>query len=291
MNSKSSTPQVWTVLTMLEWATDYFQQKSIDSPRLSIEWLLSAVLKCKRLDLYLQYDRPLHSEELAKLRSFVKRRAKHEPIQYIVGETDFFNSKIEVNPSVLIPRPETEELVEFALQKLPEDQTLDILDIGTGSGCIAIAIKKARPNWKVSAIDISPEALKVASSNSKLNDVEIEVSLGNLFAEKILNGKKFDVIISNPPYIHPVEKKDMSKQVVEFEPHLALFTENPIAVYQQLLRIAKKQLKHVEHAQLFAELHEDLSDKMLDILETIDGTIFIEKDLSGKNRFLHFLVK
>src|SRR5690606_6466742 len=138
----------WTVLRMLEWATAYFESKGIPSPRLSIEWLLGEVLSLKRLDLYLQHDRTLTTSELDTLRGWVLRRGKHEPLQYITGSTDFYNCTINVTPAVLIPRQETEQLVDKILQGHSETHQR-VLDVGTGSGCIAIAIKKARPDWHV----------------------------------------------------------------------------------------------------------------------------------------------
>lgn len=177
----STKADVWTVLTMLEWGTDYFSGKGITQPRLSIEWLLSHVLACKRLDLYLAFDRPLSQAELDELRALVRRRAQHEPLQYITGHTDFFNCRIDVNPSVLIPRPETEQLVEMVLDWGAERPRCRVLDVGTGSGCIAIALKKAKPDWDVTGIDISPEALKTAAGNAVINEADVRFAHGDLF--------------------------------------------------------------------------------------------------------------
>ena len=131
---------------MLEWATGYFRQKEVESPRLSIEWLLAHILDIKRLDLYLSYNRPLSPDELERLRPLVKRRAEHEPLQYITGSTEFLHTRIEVNNSVLIPRPETEQLTENILSAHPNEPPLKVLDVGTGSGCIAIALAFSRPS-------------------------------------------------------------------------------------------------------------------------------------------------
>jgi release factor glutamine methyltransferase len=155
----------WTVLRMLEWATGYFEQKRVPSPRLSIEWLLAHVLGVKRLELYLQFDRPLTAAELEWLRELVRRRARHEPLQYITGSTAFYHAEIMVTPAVLIPRPETEELVEMILNDHPSGKR-SLVDLGTGSGCIPIACKMERPDWEVSGVELFDEALKSTRSKT-----------------------------------------------------------------------------------------------------------------------------
>ncbi len=217
----------WTVLTMLEWGTSFFEKKNIKNPRLSIEWLLSDILNIKRLDLYLMYDKPLAKSELSLLRPLVKRRALGEPLQYITGSTDFYGYTIKVDPSVLIPRPETEELLELVLTQSPYVNKRKVLDIGTGSGCISIALKKKRPNWNCHAIDISKEAIRVAKDNALAHEIEIE-----FFIEDIINPSSFllnqsyDLIISNPPYILRSEYSTIDVEVKAFEPNIALFTSS-----------------------------------------------------------------
>ncbi len=143
------TPDEWNVLSMINWGTGYFEKKGIPSPRLSIEWILADILSLKRLNLYIQFERPLSKDELKRIREYVKRRARHEPLQYIIGYTEFMNAKINVNPDVLIPRPETEQLTELILEEHPGNTGLNVLDIGTGSGCIAIALKMEHPDWNI----------------------------------------------------------------------------------------------------------------------------------------------
>lgn len=282
----TTTPKEWTVLSMLDWATAYFSEKGIPSPRLSIEWLLAEVLHLKRLDLYLNFDRPLKTQELSDLKELIKRRAKHEPLQYIIGETDFYASTFKVNQNVLIPRPETEELVEQILQNHSNKTEITLLDIGTGSGCIAISLKKERPNWNVFAVDISPEALRVAKENAILNSVNVEFELGNLFADSILDGKQFDIIVSNPPYIDPAEAIEMHVQVKKYEPHLALFVESPIRVYQAIEMLSKKQLAKSNTAELYLELNENLANSIEHCFSTDYWDSTPIKDLSGKDRML-----
>jgi len=174
---------LWTVLRMLEWGTDFFKKKQIPDPRHSIEWLLADVLEWKRLALYLAYERPLSPAELEKLRPMIKRRAAHEPLQYIIGHTDFMGCRIDVNPSVLIPRIETEQLVETLLEKTQQrhDEQLNLLDVGTGSGCIPLAIKQAIPGWNCFGSDISADALELAKMNAELNNLDVTFFEADLF--------------------------------------------------------------------------------------------------------------
>ena len=279
-------PQEWTVLSMLDWATAYFAEKKIPSPRLSIEWLLAHILKLKRLDLYLNYDRPLEKGELEKLRDGVKRRAQHEPLQYIIGETDFYSITVQVNKHVLIPRPETEELVESILSLYSNEVPLKVLDIGTGSGCIPLVLKKERPSWDVTGVDISPEALDVARSNAKLNELDVRFELGNLFADSILEGEKFDIIVSNPPYIAPSEADYMDVQVKKYEPSLALFIDNPKSVYESIEQISRLQLRQSDTPNLFLEINESLGQELVACFSTDYWISALKKDLSGRDRMI-----
>jgi release factor glutamine methyltransferase len=274
----------WTVLSMMEWASSYFEKKEIPNPRLSIEWLLSDTLQIKRLDLYLQYDRPLTSDELEDLRQKVKRRAEHEPLQYITGSADFLNCTIQVDKRVLIPRPETEQLTEIILNDYisSKDESIHLLDIGTGSGCIPIAIAKERKQWICKGVDISADALELAAANAKLNDVDV------LFEKDDLRSMKetgmFDVIISNPPYISPGEKEEMDLQVKGFEPDLALFHENPVSVYSDIVRFAHSHLK--KKGALYLECNATLADQILaEVKEYFPGAVTLP-DYDGKQRFV-----
>lgn len=279
------TPSTWTVLTMLEWATEFFEEKAVKSPRLSIEWLLAHVLGVKRLDLYLSYDRPLSSQELSALNPLVKRRAKHEPLQYITGETDFHRVVIKVNPYVLIPRQETEQLVEFILENHPANQALKVVDIGTGSGCIPISIKKERPEWTVSAIDISEGALQVAKENAESNQTEIHFVKDDILSPKAFSAdKKFDLIISNPPYILPDEKSTLDREVADYEPELALFCSSTEKMYGAIEGFGAKYL--ADGGTLYLELHEQHSEEVHRLFEESNWRVNIIKDYEDKPRFL-----
>lgn len=280
-----NTRNEWTVLSMLEWATSYFEKNGVKSPRLSIEWLLAFVLDVKRLDLYLKYDRPLTGEELDILRPFVKRRAGHEPLQYITGETEFYNSSLKVNSSVLIPRQETEQLVQLICDKHQGKDSLNVLDIGTGSGCIPIALKKEFSSWDVSAFDISEEALLIAKENAVMNNVSVDFFKHDLFNTKLANPKSdFDLIISNPPYILNQEEKGLDDEVKNFEPHLALFCKSTQDMYGAIEIFCSKYLSKT--GSLYLELHEDYSQEVAELFVQKNWHTKLTKDLDEKDRFL-----
>ena len=276
--------QVWTVLSMLEWATDYFEQKGVDNPRLSIEWLLAHILDIRRLDLYLKFDRPLSSDELDRLRSLVKRRGAHEPLQYITGSTDFLNCTIQVTKDVLIPRSETEQLVELILERHPGTSQISLLDIGTGSGCIPIAIKKNRPNWYCAGLDISVKALHIAKQNAGLNDVELKLfegDLNHLNSVEDITGQTWDIIVSNPPYITESEKKELDPQVLNYEPELALFHDRPLEVYSQICEFASSQ-----NSILYLECNDKIADEIKELTDRFFSKTELIHDYDQNNRFV-----
>ncbi len=275
----------WTVLSMLKWGTSYFDKKEVKSSRLSIEWLLAYVLQIKRLDLYLKYDRPLSAEELDTLRPFVQRRANHEPLQYITGETEFYNSTLKVNPSVLIPRQETEQLVHIICEENDNKKDLSVLDIGTGSGCIPIALKKEFESWDATAIDISDEALTLAKQNASLNKVDINFIQHDLFnAESDIFDSGFDIIVSNPPYILEEEEDGLDKEVKNFEPHLALFCKSMADMFEAIEKFCSKNLK--KNGRVYLEVHENHSDEIVQIFKSLKWNVKAIKDMDEKNRFL-----
>lgn len=275
----------WTVLKMLTWGTNYFESKGIRNPRLSIEWLLAHVLDKKRLDLYLIFDRPLSVYELNTVKPLIKRRASHEPLQYITQETNFFGCLINVNSNVLIPRPETEELVDWVLKKIPADEKKNVLDIGTGSGCISIALNKNRPNWNISGFDISPEAIKIAAHNSRKNNTHVHFSVDDIFSpSNELQSKKFDIIVSNPPYILKSEEPTLDKEVKEFEPSLALFTSSTETIYQSIEEFASKSLS--KNGLIILEFNERFGQETLQIFSSSKWHAFIKKDMARKDRFI-----
>ncbi|MGN8225817.1 peptide chain release factor N(5)-glutamine methyltransferase [Gracilimonas sp. BCB1] len=277
-------PSEWTVLSMLEWATGFFEEKNVKSPRMSIEWLLSDVLSVKRLDLYLIYDRPLTAEELDELRPLVKRRATHEPLQYITGHTDFHDVQILVEPGVLIPRQETEELVAWILELHPRGEALTVLDVGTGSGCIPVALKKARPDWDVFASDISDKALSIAKKNAAHSEVDITFAKDDLFNPVAFSDRSFDLIISNPPYILHNEKSVLDKEVKDYEPEEALFCESTAQMYGALEQLSSGILS--PDGTVFLELHEHNSSEVLGLFDQANWAAELKNDYGQKTRFL-----
>ena len=280
--------KTWTILAMLEWATSYFERHGVASPRMSIEWLLADILDVKRLNLYLTYDRPLSPSELDKLRPLVKRRARHEPLQYITGYTHFMDIELDVTPDALIPRMETEQLVEIIIETYDDrkSEPLRFLDVGTGTGCIPIAIKQKRANWLAEAIDISEPALELARHNARKNNTEITFSKIDLFElSDHYTEASFNFIVSNPPYISPEEKESLDPQVKNFEPHLALFTNDVEQMYGSLFKSAAQLLK--AGGYLFLEIHQHRADEIISTIKNSTAwNTTLQKDYDDNNRFI-----
>lgn len=267
---------------MLEWAAEWLESRKVPSPRLSIEWLLAHVLGMKRLDLYLHFDRPLGKSELNELRPLLKRRALMEPLQYLTGSTDFFNLTLRVAPGVLIPRPETEELVEHILSEHDGTLPLRFLDAGTGSGAIALSVKKARPLWEVVALDLSQQALDLARENARNN--KLDVSFIHTEWDRFRPENPFDIIASNPPYISESEKADIEPQVRDYEPEMALFTDDVPAIYSQLRDLCHRSLK--PGGSFCFEINERLAVEILHVFPDDEFKCALRKDYAGKDRMI-----
>lgn len=227
----------------------------------------------------------LSDSEARKIKDIVFRLKNFEPIQYILGTTLFYGMTFLVNENVLIPRPETEELVEWILAETSA-KAPKILDIGTGSGCISVAIAKKMPNAEVEAWDISEGALQIASENAERNNVKVRFLLKDVFSE-ISNHLSLDVIVSNPPYITESEKKEMTKNVLDFEPHSALFVpdNNPLMFYERIADIAAQQL--CDGGKLFFEINRAMGDEIVKMLSRKGfSEIALREDLSGNRRMV-----
>lgn len=231
----------WTLLKLLQWTTGFFKEKGVDSPRLDAELLIAAVLELDRVGLYLNYDRPLTEAELDLVRPLVKRRAQREPLQYLLGKTEFWSLEFRVTPAVLIPRADTEVLVEEALKRAAESGTL--LDIGTGSGAIALSFASEKPHWQVTGFDISPAALDVARENAAALGLEARCQM--LEADlSCLPQMQYDLVVSNPPYIGRQEYAELMPEVRDYEPQIALLAgPNGLDCYSALSRQTDKILK------------------------------------------------
>lgn len=249
--------------------------------------LTEAFLKMSRLEVALDPEKELSEAEVSKLKDALQRLQKHEPIQYIIGETEFYGLLFKVNPAVLIPRPETEELVQWIMDDASKNEKRDltILDIGTGTGCIAISLARNLPDARVSAVDISEGALSTAKENAKLNGVEITFLQKDILNTDSLE-KKFDVIVSNPPYVRNLEKQDMQRNVLEFEPEKALYVrdEDPLIFYRKISELAKDAL-HPEGA-LYFEINQYLGAETEAILKKKNFQTQLKKDIFGVDRML-----
>lgn len=231
-----------TVLEILNKTATFFQHKGIPNPRIDAQYILAHGLKMKRMDLYLNFDKPLSERELEVLRPLVARRAKREPLQHIVGSTSFRGHEIRCDRRALIPRPETESIIDLLKESLQGKESPKIIDIGTGSGAIAIAAAKEIPGASVIATDISRDALDLAKENAKLNEAEVEFRDGDLL-EALKDGERFDAIVSNPPYIPDAEKEKLQPEVRDFDPALALFGgPDGLALIRKILQQSKDRL-------------------------------------------------
>jgi release factor glutamine methyltransferase len=268
----------WTVLRLINWGSDYFQKKGVDSPRLTIELMLAHVLGLTRFDLYLKFDRPLRDDELERLRAMVKRRAAREPLQYILGEAHFHGRAFEVDRSVLIPRPETELLVEEVLRR---SHALRCLDVGTGSGCIGITIALERPETEVVAIDVSVEALAVARRNAeRLGARHVTLEHCDFMDDEGVRALgSFDLVVSNPPYVAAGEMAALEPEVRDHEPHGALTDHGDgLAFYRRFIEVAPTLLR--PGGSLFLEIGYGQSGELdrlyrgagfgVDILDDLD---------------------
>lgn len=260
---------------------------------------LHEVLGYKKTDYILNKQTLVPDTALLKLNNILLGLTKGTPIQYIIGHTEFYGLKFKVNPSVLIPRPETEELVEWILSVCssqlavdtsalnPQPSTLNLLDIGTGSGCIAIALKKHLPKANVSAVDISPEALAIAKENALLNEVGVDFIEDDILNHSSYYHSKFNIIVSNPPYIKEEEKSEMHQNVLAYEPHTALFVSNdrPLIFYEAIADFGLENLKR--GGTLFFEINAGLSKETIQML---GGKGFIDIrlkiDMQGKERMV-----
>jgi release factor glutamine methyltransferase len=251
--------------------------------------ILEEKKQLKRIDLALHPDLVFSEAEIADWNAILESLKKEIPIQYLLGKTSFYGLDFEVNENVLIPRPETEELVDWIIsahRSIEKNKTLRILDIGTGSGCIAISLGKNISNTHVYAIDVSEEALATARKNAQINAVNITFINQNILETEDLE-QQFDIIVSNPPYVRNQEKEAIKKNVLDHEPHLALFVADNDALifYKKIAELAQKNL--LPNGQLYFEINQYLGKEMIDLLEKMNfKNIQLRKDIYGNDRMI-----
>ena len=305
LNQPKPSSSDWTILKLLQWTTSYFKSHNLDSPRAAAELLLAHSLQLKRIDLYLQYDRPVSGDELAYFKALIKRRTNREPVAYIIGVKEFWSMDFAVTKDVLIPRPETEHLVEVVLSILPEDSTTGsssgsrfgpkrILELGVGCGAIILAIASERPNHLFFASDLSIKAVRLAWLNAQRHDLDGKINFfaGDWFRPLNVDIHPFDIIISNPPYIQTKVIPKLQPEVYLYEPVMALNgDEDGLCSIRHIISNAHSYLN--KRGSLLLEIgHEQKNDvrKIIDNCGNYEHPVFT-KDYSGNDRVVQMRKK
>lgn len=259
---------------------------------LSFFYILSEdILNLKRVDIAMRLDQDISVKQIEIFDKVKQRLEKQEPIQYILGQSDFYGMSFKVSPNVLIPRPETEELVDWIIKDQSKKTSLTILDIGTGSGCIAVSLAKNLPKSRVYAIDVSEQALEIAKENAKNNKVEVTFIKEDILKVESLF-QKFDIIVSNPPYVREIEKQEMKPNVLHNEPSLALFVsdKNPLLFYEKIAILANEKLNN--DGMLYFEINQYLSFETKKRIEEIGFTsVEVREDIYGNKRMIRACVR
>jgi release factor glutamine methyltransferase len=273
--------ETWTPLKLVAWTQDFFAKKGVDAPRLTAELLLAHALSCDRVRLYLDFDKPIAEPELARYRELVRRRGEGEPTAYLVGRKEFYGRSFRVDARVLVPRPETELVLEAALAALPEGGRA--LDLCTGSGCLAVSLALERKGAQVVATDVSPDALALARENAAALGAVVEFAQGDLWAA-VHGGEPFDVVVSNPPYIPAKELAGLPPEVRR-EPCIALDGgEDGLSVLRRIVAGAPPRLR--PGGLLCLEMHESHWDVLPRLcLEAGFGRAEARRDLAGLPRY------
>ncbi len=293
-NQPKSIDPEWTILKLLKWTTSYFKSHDIDSPRATAEILLAHILKLKRIDLYLRHDQPLISDELLQFKAFIKRRIKREPVAYIVGVKEFWSMDFAVTEDVLIPRPETECLVETSLGLLPEDSNSDpnnppmrILELGTGSGAVILALASTETKHLFFASDLSIKAVLIAKQNAKHHGLDKTVNFfcADWFTPLKVVRHQFDMIISNPPYIPTQVVSQLQPEISKYEPISALDgNEDGLRCFRHIINNAHVYLNR--QGSLVLEIGHNQKNEVQKIAEKCGNykNIVFTKDYSGYHR-------
>ncbi len=279
-----------SILEVLNLGTEYLSKRNIPDARINMQELMCDILGVQKIDLYLNFDKPLDESEIDTIRTKMTELAAHKPIQYVINSAQFLSLCLDLNNNVLIPRPETEELTKKILNlKQNRDNEFNVLDIGTGSGCIAISIAENFRQWKVYAIDNSAEAIETASSNAHKYNLD-NIYFYRMDILKQIPKTQFDIIISNPPYIPLNEYKDLDKNVLNYEPKAAL-TDNSdgLTFYRRFAEIFPKMLK--PQGKFYLEIGYGQSEAIEEIFSVTNFDVKVSKDLNGINRFIEGAAK
>lgn len=278
-----------TILKAITLSAEYLDKKKVESARINAELLLAHILNCNRMELYLKFDQPLKEDEVNDYRKLIKRRGKREPLQYIIGNVEFFGLEFFVNRNVLIPRPETELLVEIIINKFKYENSISILDVGTGSGNIAISLSKNLPNAKIIGIDKSKKAIEIAQKNSVQfkNDGKLKLKSIDFIDFLNDNKNKFDLIVSNPPYISTRDYESLEAELKYYEPKEALTDfEDGYHFYKLICKNAAKLL--LPKGKIFFEIGFGQSKKVENILKEYGlKNINILKDYQNIDRVIY----
>ncbi len=286
--------RIWNISELLKWTTDYFQSHNIESPRMGAELLLSHCMDVPRLNLYLQYDKPLLPEELSLYKTMIRRRIAREPVAYITGYKGFWTLDLFVSKSVLVPRPDTECIVETALEvlKIKPDIPLNVLDLGTGSGAIVLSLASEMPINKYFAVDVSVEAIEIAKQNAALNCPERDISfISSSWFDGLVESELFDLIVSNPPYIPTKDIMELEPEIKEYEPFLALDGDvDGLKCVRHIIEQAGNYLK--PGGWLMIETGFDQKESVLEIAQGVGGFLYAEyvKDFAGNNRVVRMQI-
>jgi len=279
--------EIWTVEKILTWTAQHFASKRIPDPRLSAELLLSRVLKSSRVDLYIQFERILTENEREQYREFVKRRLSREPVQYILAKTEFMGFPFQISPAVFIPRPETELLVDSIVETMAKfhRENSKILDIGTGSGCIAISLAKLLPRSEIYVVEKSIPAIELARQNAELNQIDLQFFEGDIFKIYQKLPRPFDVVVCNPPYIGLTEKESLAPEVDLYEPKEALYSgESGFEFYEGLKGFIFDLIN--PSGKIFLEIGYNQAEKVRFILAKEGFKLEFRKDYNQIERIL-----
>ena len=277
--------KAWRIIDIIQWAEGYFSEKEFDNPRREIEWLLCSLLKCKRIDIYIRFEEPLTKPQLKILKEWIKRRLNYEPLQYITSNSSFYGRDFYVNQHVMIPRPETERIIDLSIDNLSHINKPKILEVGSGSGCISLTLGLELENAQILAIDVCSKAIKVANKNKIKHDVS-NVTLNKMDIIKNKPIGMFDLFISNPPYIGEAEVKTLMKDVIDYEPLIALTDyEDGYKFYRRFAKIIPDLVSNGGSAILEVG-SGDHSKRVSEIFSNLGYLNFLEKDFNSDERTL-----